>query len=87
LKYLLCGGSFDLFAVASNDTLYGSDPKFFAEVNRVCAIVVDEILTQLRTLDDRSTYNKQVQFLALEVAQFLILIVCRLVFRWSFSRE
>lgn len=61
------------FAVASNDTLYGSDPKFFAEVNRVCGIVVEEILSQLRALDDRTTYNKQVLFSPLFVAMFLIL--------------
>lgn len=34
----------------SNDGLYGSDPKFIAEVNSICAHIVDQILSQLKSL-------------------------------------
>ncbi|XP_022913780.2 VPS35 endosomal protein-sorting factor-like [Onthophagus taurus] len=36
--------------VESNDTLYGSDPKFISEINRMCSVVLNEILNQLKSI-------------------------------------
>lgn len=36
--------------VDSNDSLYGSDPKFIAEVNKMCTVVLGQILAQLKQL-------------------------------------
>ena len=36
------------FSVDSNDTLYGSDPKFMAEVDGISNTLVDEILGHLQ---------------------------------------
>jgi len=58
--------------VASNDALYGSDPKFIAEVNRVCGIVVEEIFSQLRAFDNSATHEKQVNLHVMEVLQSYI---------------
>lgn len=38
------------FAVESNDTLYGSDPKFIAEIDKMCGLVVKEVLYELKQL-------------------------------------
>ena len=35
----------------SNDALYGNDPKFLAEVNKVCEMLVEQILGHLSVLD------------------------------------
>lgn len=44
----------------SNDALYGSDPKFVSEVERMCGVIVEEILVHLKTLDNNETLDKQV---------------------------
>ncbi|CAH0550259.1 unnamed protein product [Brassicogethes aeneus] len=36
--------------VESNDSMYGSDPKFISEVNNICSILLGEILTQLKEM-------------------------------------
>ncbi|KAJ8925622.1 hypothetical protein NQ315_009466 [Exocentrus adspersus] len=36
--------------VESNDSLYGSDPKFISEINNICSIVVGELLNLLQEL-------------------------------------
>lgn len=38
--------------LVSNDELYGSDPKFIAEINSLCSQVVDYILVQLKELGE-----------------------------------
>ncbi|XP_059483632.1 VPS35 endosomal protein-sorting factor-like [Neocloeon triangulifer] len=45
--------------VASNDALYGSDPKFVSEINRICGVVVEEIFSQLRIYDENGNLDKQ----------------------------
>ncbi|XP_065352764.1 VPS35 endosomal protein-sorting factor-like [Cloeon dipterum] len=57
--------------VDSNDALYGSDPKFIAEVNRLGGVVVEEIFTQLRAFDDTTTHDKQAS-LSLELLNRLV---------------
>lgn len=36
----------------SNDTLYGHDKKFLAEVEKLCSVVIEEIFTYLKGLAD-----------------------------------
>lgn len=36
--------------VDSNDSLYGSDPKFITEVNKMCTVVLGQILVQLKQI-------------------------------------
>ncbi|KRT85255.1 hypothetical protein AMK59_2595 [Oryctes borbonicus] len=36
--------------VESNDTLYGSDPKFIQEINKMCSVILGELLSQLKRL-------------------------------------
>lgn len=36
--------------VDSNETLYGGDPKFVAEISRVCETVIGQVLDYLKTL-------------------------------------
>ncbi|KAJ8974474.1 hypothetical protein NQ317_016128 [Molorchus minor] len=36
--------------VESNDSLYGSDPKFISEINNMCSIIIGEILVLLQEL-------------------------------------
>ncbi|KAE8740858.1 hypothetical protein FOCC_FOCC013650 [Frankliniella occidentalis] len=45
--------------VDSNDVLYGSDPKFIAELNRMCSVVVEEILSHLQYLGKNELFSKQ----------------------------
>ncbi|XP_046994763.1 VPS35 endosomal protein-sorting factor-like isoform X1 [Schistocerca americana] len=45
--------------VVSNDTLYGSDPKFIAEINKTCSALIDEILNHLKFLGANEQYKKQ----------------------------
>uniref|UniRef100_A0AAG5D065 Esophageal cancer associated protein n=1 Tax=Anopheles atroparvus TaxID=41427 RepID=A0AAG5D065_ANOAO len=52
--------------VISNDELYGSDPKFIAEVNELCCDVCDKLLQQLKELLDSNALRAQSQ-LALDL--------------------
>lgn len=45
--------------VDSNDALYGGDPKFIAEVNKICSTLIDEILAHLKHLGDKGNFKKQ----------------------------
>lgn len=45
--------------VDSNDTLYGSDPKFIAEINKMCTILLEEILSHLKNLGINELYQSQ----------------------------
>lgn len=55
--------------IDSNDSLYGSDPKFIAEVNKMCTVVLGQILSQLKQI---GSGRKQSQ-LALETVLRLAL--------------
>lgn len=52
--------------VDSNDALYGADPKFIAEINKMCNIIVDEVLADLKHLGQTDQLRKQSQ-LAMEL--------------------
>ncbi|KYO30591.1 VPS35 endosomal protein-sorting factor-like [Alligator mississippiensis] len=47
--------------VDSNDTLYGGDSKFLAEINKVCETVITQILDHLKTLGKDETLKRQSQ--------------------------
>jgi hypothetical protein len=47
--------------VDSNDTLYGSDPKFISEINKMCSVLLDEILAHLKYLNTNEEFQKQVK--------------------------
>lgn len=37
-------------AVDSNETLYGGDPKFIAEINKLCETLIIQVLDHLKGL-------------------------------------
>lgn len=37
-------------SVDSNETLYGGDPKFVAEINKLCETLIGQVLDHLKTL-------------------------------------
>lgn len=45
--------------VDSNDTLYGSDPKFISEINKMCSVLLEEILSHLKYLNTNEQFQKQ----------------------------
>lgn len=45
--------------VDSNDTLYGWDPKFLTEVNKMSSVILDEILAHLKYLGSKEQYKRQ----------------------------
>ncbi|GAB0088083.1 VPS35 endosomal protein sorting factor-like [Sergentomyia squamirostris] len=45
--------------VVSNDELYGSDPKFIAEIDTLCSKVADQILINLKILADKGQLKTQ----------------------------
>ncbi|BES95118.1 Esophageal cancer associated protein [Nesidiocoris tenuis] len=45
--------------VDSNDVLYGSDPKFIAEINKMCTVLLEQSLGNLQILGTRGEYKKQ----------------------------
>ncbi|XP_021918699.1 UPF0505 protein C16orf62 homolog isoform X2 [Zootermopsis nevadensis] len=45
--------------VDSNDMLYGSDPKFISEINKMCSVLIDEILAHLKYLKTNEEFQKQ----------------------------
>ena len=42
---------FKFFAVDSNDTLYGCDPKYLAEIVKLCQTIAEQILSSIKSLD------------------------------------
>ncbi|KAF5275090.1 hypothetical protein FQA39_LY07027 [Lamprigera yunnana] len=56
--------------VESNDTLYGSDPKFIVEIDKMCTIILRELLSQLKQIGPG---RKQAE-LALELMSRIILL-------------
>uniref|UniRef100_A0A6B2ED98 Putative membrane protein associated with esophageal cancer in s n=1 Tax=Phlebotomus kandelakii TaxID=1109342 RepID=A0A6B2ED98_9DIPT len=52
--------------IVSNDELYGSDPKFIAEVDGLCSKIADQILISLKILADKGQLKVQSN-LALEL--------------------
>lgn len=59
-------------SLISNDDLYGSDPKFIAEVNSMCSQMVDMILIQLKLLGDSNQFRSQ-STLAIELFLKIVL--------------
>lgn len=57
--------------VESNDTLYGCDPKFLAEISEVCATLVREVFAQVKALDQPETQKRQA-VLCLEIFQRVV---------------
>ncbi|XP_069124492.1 VPS35 endosomal protein-sorting factor-like [Argopecten irradians] len=57
--------------VDANDAMYGSDPKYLAEVNSMCSTLLEEILNHLKTLATPESFKRQ-SFLALELFNTLI---------------
>ena len=45
--------------VDSNDKLYGSDPKFIDEVNKICTKIFEELLNHLKHLGLSDQVDKQ----------------------------
>ncbi|KAK3529378.1 hypothetical protein QTP70_029483, partial [Hemibagrus guttatus] len=45
--------------VDSNETLYGGDPKFVAEISRVCETVIGQVLDYLKTLSQDEGARRQ----------------------------
>lgn len=58
--------------VISNDELYGSDPKFIAEVHSMCSKLIESILAQLKQLADNNNLRAQCS-LSLDLFQKLVL--------------
>lgn len=59
-------------SVISNDELYGSDPKFIAEVHQMCSQLIESILVQLKQLADNNNLRAQ-SALSLDLFQKLVL--------------
>ncbi|XP_052263042.1 VPS35 endosomal protein-sorting factor-like isoform X1 [Dreissena polymorpha] len=57
--------------VDSNDSLYGSDPKYVSEVVGICSTLVDEILGHLKSLTNPENEKRQTQ-LSLELFHTLV---------------
>lgn len=57
--------------VDSNDALYGSDPKFLTEVNHVCRMLLNEILSHLKTLGENEHFRRQAT-LSLELFNVIV---------------
>ncbi|XP_028669604.2 VPS35 endosomal protein-sorting factor-like [Erpetoichthys calabaricus] len=45
--------------VESNETLYGGDPKFVAEINKLCDTLIDQILDHLKNLGKDEAFQRQ----------------------------
>lgn len=58
--------------VISNDELYGSDPKFIAEVHSMCSQLIESILLQMKQLADNNNLRAQCS-LSLDLFQKLVL--------------
>ncbi|XP_069036894.1 VPS35 endosomal protein-sorting factor-like [Lepisosteus oculatus] len=53
-NYLYCVPKVD-----SNETLYGGDPKFVAEINKLCETLIGQVLDHLKTLGREETLRRQ----------------------------
>lgn len=62
---------YHLDKVDSNDALYGGDPKFRAQLEQLCASVLDQLLAHLRVLGESGQTERQAR-LALELLQRLV---------------
>ena len=62
----------DVVTVESNDTLYGYDAKFIAEVNSMLTTVIDEITSQLKELEQTQVSTAEI----VGIGQFCFLRVC-----------
>ncbi|XP_026472409.1 UPF0505 protein C16orf62 homolog [Ctenocephalides felis] len=58
--------------VDSNDVLYGSDPKFIAEINKLCSQIVTKILEHLVVLGNKKNLILQSQ-IAIELFQRVVI--------------
>ena len=65
----------DVVTVESNDTLYGYDAKFIAEVNSMLTTVIDEITSQLKELEQTQVSTAEI----VGIGQFCFLRVCSCV--------
>uniref|UniRef100_A0A8C7HBZ3 VPS35 endosomal protein-sorting factor-like n=1 Tax=Oncorhynchus kisutch TaxID=8019 RepID=A0A8C7HBZ3_ONCKI len=45
--------------VDSNETLYGGDPKFLAEINKLCETLIGQVLDHLKTLGRDESIHRQ----------------------------
>uniref|UniRef100_A0A8C7UBY8 VPS35 endosomal protein-sorting factor-like n=1 Tax=Oncorhynchus mykiss TaxID=8022 RepID=A0A8C7UBY8_ONCMY len=45
--------------VDSNETLYGGDPKFLAEINKLCETLIGQVLDHLKTLGRDESVHRQ----------------------------
>ncbi|CAH1794199.1 unnamed protein product [Owenia fusiformis] len=57
--------------VDCNDAMYGSDPKFLNEVNKTAAVVLDVILTHLKSMEHIEVHRKQAS-VSLEVIEHIV---------------
>ncbi|XP_052071007.1 VPS35 endosomal protein-sorting factor-like [Mytilus californianus] len=57
--------------VDSNDSMYGSDPKFTADVRGICSTLLEEVLNHLKSLHTAETLRRQSQ-LALELFNTIV---------------
>lgn len=57
--------------VESNETLYGGDPKFLSEINKVCETLIGQILDHLKTLG-----REEVRLHTTQNVQILHCFVC-----------
>ncbi|XP_061404857.1 LOW QUALITY PROTEIN: VPS35 endosomal protein-sorting factor-like [Lethenteron reissneri] len=63
---------YSISKVDSNDSLYGSDPKFLGEVDRLCETILGQVLDQLKLLGKQEQYKRQ-SVLALALLDTLLL--------------
>ncbi|XP_022318792.1 VPS35 endosomal protein-sorting factor-like [Crassostrea virginica] len=57
--------------VDSNDSMYGSDPKFLNEVKSMCSTLVEEVLSHLKMLAQSELYKRQ-SVVSMELFQTII---------------
>lgn len=62
----------------SNDTLYGSDPKFISEINKICSVLLEEILAHLKYLNTNEQFQKQVKEVCNKWSRIIVKIMCKM---------
>ncbi|XP_061085537.1 VPS35 endosomal protein-sorting factor-like isoform X2 [Conger conger] len=50
---------YSIAKVDSNETLYGGDPKFLAEINKLCETLIGQVLDHLKTLGTNEGVRRQ----------------------------